>query len=88
MLLCDLSASDVDLLNHFEDQAYDRRLVPVWPMDTNRPVAIRALAYVRLSDEAAELIADWSLPEFESSCDYQPYLERCRAFMNRYEDEK
>ena len=85
-LLCNLSDAEVALLNAFEDDAYDRLFVPVWPTDEARPAMVKALAYVRPNDREAELVSSWSLDAFESSADYQPYLDACRKFVGRYRD--
>ena len=87
-LLCNLSSEEVELLNAFEDSAYDRLFVPVWPTDEPRPVMVKALAYVRPTDEEAELVSSWSLEAFEASGDYLPYLQACREFVFKYEEPK
>jgi hypothetical protein len=80
-----LSNEEIELLNAFEDKAYDRLFVPVWPTDAPRPVMVKALAYVRPTDEQAELVSSWSLEVFEASGEYRPYLDSCRQFVNGYQ---
>ncbi|KAF5754008.1 putative gamma-glutamyl cyclotransferase [Helianthus annuus] len=82
-VLTGLSATELDILDMYEDDKYDKRVVDVSLLDASE--VLQAYAYVWGNSTDPDLYGEWDFEEFKES-KLKDYLERTKNYVKELED--
>ncbi|GJR45920.1 AIG2-like protein D [Tanacetum coccineum] len=82
-VLSGLSAMELDILDTYEAEEYDKRTVDVSLLDTSE--VIQAYAYVWGNSTDPDLYGDWDFEDFKES-KLKAYVEMTKDFVKELED--
>ncbi|KAM0059341.1 putative gamma-glutamyl cyclotransferase [Helianthus debilis subsp. tardiflorus] len=82
-VLTGLSATELDILDMYEDDKYDKRVVDVSLLDASE--VLQAYAYVWGNNTDPDLYGEWDFEEFKES-KLKDYLEMTKNYVKELED--
>ncbi|KAK9052760.1 hypothetical protein SSX86_029390 [Deinandra increscens subsp. villosa] len=82
-VLIGLSATELDILDMYEDDEYDKRIVDVSLLDASE--VLQAYAYVWANSTDPDLYGEWDFEEFKES-KLKDYLEMTKNYVQELED--
>ncbi|PWA85366.1 butirosin biosynthesis, BtrG-like protein [Artemisia annua] len=82
-VLSGLSATELDILDTYEAEEYDKRTVDVSLLDTSE--VLQAYAYVWGNSTDPDLYGDWDFENFKES-NLKDYVEMTKRFVKELED--
>ncbi|XP_076916684.1 AIG2-like protein D [Bidens hawaiensis] len=78
-----LSATEIDILDMYEDEEYDKRVVDVSLLDASE--VLQAYTYVWANSTDPDLYGEWDFEEFKES-KLKGYLEMTKNYVEVLED--
>ncbi|KAI3698455.1 hypothetical protein L2E82_42011 [Cichorium intybus] len=82
-VLFGLSATELDILDTYEDEEYDKRAVDVSLLNTSE--IIQAYVYVWANSSDPDLYGEWDFEEWKES-KLEDYLKMTKSFVEELED--
>ncbi|KAL8267045.1 hypothetical protein R6Q59_004389 [Mikania micrantha] len=81
-VLTGLSAAEIDVLDMYEDEEYDKRVVDVSLLDTSE--VLQAYTYVWGNSTDPDLYGEWDFEEFKES-NLKDYVEMTKRYVQELE---
>ncbi|KAI3713820.1 hypothetical protein L1987_72406 [Smallanthus sonchifolius] len=82
-VLIGLSATELDILDMYEDEDYDKRVVDVSLLDASE--VLQAYAYVWGNSTDPDLYGEWDFEEFKES-KLKDYVEMTKSYVQELQD--